>query len=392
MSKLKILTIHNRYLHKGGEDVVQATEASLLRASGHEVLEYFDSNEALVEISYAREIIDLVWSGRTIEKVEPLLLKFKPDIVHCHNIHYRISGSVYWLCKRHNVPVVQTLHNFRLGCVQARLFRDGQPCEQCLHNWFSFLPGTYNRCFQKSALKSAALGTATGIHRLLGTYSNVISLYIALSEFALEKHMMAGVPRRKMVVKPNCVYPDPGIGSGRGEFCLFVGRLEEDKGLRTVIQSAAMVDAPIWIVGEGPLEPEVRDAERQLQNIRYLGALSKSRTLDVMKDASVLLFPSIAFENFGLTMIEAFSVGLPVIAARRGAAIDIVSDSVTGTHFTPGSASSLAQAIKRLWTDDNTRTAMRKAARAEYLAKYTGEANMKQLLAIYMQAIASANN
>jgi glycosyltransferase involved in cell wall biosynthesis len=388
MSKLRILTVHNRYLYKGGEDIVQATEASLLRAYGHEVMEYFDSNEELVEISNARKVADLIWSRRTIEKVTPLLLEFKPDIVHCHNIHYRVSVSIYWLCKRLKVPVVQTLHNFRLGCAQARFFRDGKPCEQCLQTWLRHLPSIYHRCFQRSALKSLALSTSTWLHYWDGTYSDAVNTYISLSEFASKLHVKLGIPIKKIVIKPNCVYPDPGIGPGNGDFCLFVGRLEEDKGLRTVIKAAGMVDVPIWIVGEGPMELEVRDAETQFHNVLYLGAMPKERMLDVMKAARFLLFPSIAYENFGLTMIEAFSVGLPVIASRLGSAIDIVRDSVTGIHFTSGSAASLAEAITRLWNDDRARTEMRKAARAEYLAKYTGEANVDRLLGIYERTIA----
>jgi glycosyltransferase involved in cell wall biosynthesis len=388
MTLPRILIVHNRYRFPGGEDTVVETEAALLRSRGHEVRMYIDYNEALLGETQLQRIRSLAWSTRTTGALSNILETFRPDVVHCHNTFYRISPAVFWLCSRRGIPVVKTLHNFRLGCVNARLSRNGRPCDVCIRSSAGFLHAVRNRCFQHSAWKTFALGGTIAAHRHLGTYSAKVAAYICLCECARRKHILCGLPEGKLLIKPNCVHPDPGIGSGGGSSCLFVGRLEEDKGVRILLDAASQIIQPVWIAGQGPLESEVREAAAKHSNIRYLGPVSRDQVFDLMKSARLLIFPSLAYENFGMTIIEAFSVGLPVVASRQGAPLELVEDGVTGRHYQPDSAADLARSIETLWSDAAMLARMREASRAAYLSKYSGDATYQALLSIYRGVLA----
>ncbi|MFB3917628.1 MAG: glycosyltransferase [Terriglobales bacterium] len=382
---LRILVLHNRYRTPGGEDTVVATETALLRAYGHEVEEYRESNEHPFRVA---DLPGILWSLRTIRELRRLLEKFKPHIVHCHNIYYRISPSAHWLCYRLGIPVVQTLHNFRYACVNARLSRDGKPCELCLGERRKRYHGIIRGCFRNSKLQSTGLAFATELHERIGSFSRPVSFFIALSHYARKRHILSGIPEHKIIVKPNCVYPDPGVKNGRGTYCLFAGRLEVDKGVRVLLQAASRLPGvPIIIAGHGPLEQEVRNAARTTTNLQYLGGITRVKVLELMKSARLLLFPTLAYENFPMTIGEAFAVGLPVAASRLGTAAEIVHDSVHGILFEPANAAELAGRIRKIWDDDDTFARMGAAARAAYEHNYSGEAGYRALCDIYRTAI-----
>lgn len=383
---LRILIVHNRYRFRGGEDTVVSTECDLLRAFGHLVEEYFESNDSPFGILDALEPI---WSFRSDQRLREAIEKFKPDVVHCHNIHYRISPSVYWLCWQLGVPVVQTLHNYRIGCLNARHSLNGAPCELCLTRRLKQGHGIVRACFQQSRIRSAGLAFSLSLHRHLGTFADRVSKYIALSQFARTKHVLAGIPEGKIVVKPNCVYPDPGEKSEAGSFCFFAGRLEVDKGVRVLLQAAAFIpDIPIVIAGDGPLQSEVRDAASTLRNIQYLGPLSRNKVIELMRSAKLFVFPSLAYENFPMSIAEAFSIGLPVITSRCGAAAEIVEDTVNGLHFEPGSAAQLAERIRGVFSDTETVGQMGAAARLSFEQKYSGQCTYRALYSIYEELVA----
>jgi glycosyltransferase involved in cell wall biosynthesis len=381
---LRILIVHNRYRLSGGEDTVVATETALLRSFGHEVEEYYEANDSPFGVG---DFPNAIWSFHTTQRLQSVLRRFQPSVVHCHNLYYRITPSVYWLCYWLGIPVVQTLHNFRYGCVNARLSREGEPCELCLSKW-GRIYGVLHACFQESYLRSAALGISNELHEVLGSFTVPVSKFISLSHYACSKHVLAGIPKRKLVVKPNCVYPDPGVKEQGGSFCLFVGRLESDKGVQVLLRAASLIPhIPIMIAGEGPLEGEVRQAASTLRNLRYLGPVSHTQVLDLMKAARFLAFPSLAYENFPMTIGEAFSVGLPVVASRRGAAEEIVQDSVNGFHFKPGSPASLASSLRGVWEETDTLARMGAAARVSFEQQYSGECTSRKLCAIYREVI-----
>ena len=389
MSRLKILIVHNKYRQRGGEDGVVETETLLLRDFGDEVSQYFETNDAVKTLSFFQAAAGLIWSFRSQRELAALIRRIRPDVVHFHNVFYRVSPAAFWVCRRMGVPAVQTLHNFRVGCLNGRLSRNGAPCERCLTFPLWFAPGVYGHCFQDSTFRSLALAGSLAIHRVLRSYSGAVTRFIALSQFARDKHVLSGIPAERIVVKPNSAYPDPGLGNGEGDFALFAGRLEVDKGVRVLLEAAAAMGGrvQVCIAGDGALAGEVRHAAATIKGLSYLGPLPRAQVIDLMKTARLFLFPSLAYENFPLTLAEAFGVGLPAIVSRRGAAQEIVEDWVTGLHFDPGSAADLAQKTEALWNDNATLAKMRAAARAKYEMSYSGEAAYKALRAIYEQAI-----
>jgi glycosyltransferase involved in cell wall biosynthesis len=383
MRPFRILIVHNRYRIPGGEDAVVATEAAVLRSRGHEVEQYLETNEDVDESSPLEAVSRLFWSRQTWRTLGDAVRHFRPDVVHCHNTFYRISPSVYWRCHQLGMPVVQTLHNYRLACANAQLSRNGHPCELCLTSRAGALHAVKNACFHDSPLQTLALTASVRSHQLAGTYSRAIATYICVSRFAMAKQIQSGMPAEKLVVKPNCVFPDPGIGGGEGRFLLYAGRLVAEKGIRVLLEAAPELALPVQIAGSGPAGGEVRTAAERTANIRFLGRVPRSELLDLMRSAKLLIFPSLMYENCPMTIAEAFSTGLPVVASRRGAAAEMVEDGVTGALFEPSCAADLVRVTARLCDDAAALRSMRAAARRQYENYYSAEATYRQLMSIY---------
>jgi glycosyltransferase involved in cell wall biosynthesis len=295
--------------------------------------------------------------------------------------------------------VVQTLQNYRLLCPAATLQNDGCVCEECLGR--SPWRGVLHACYRDSRAATAVVVLMLSVHRWLGTWSKMVDYYIALTEFVRAKFIEGELPAEKIVVKPHFVFRDPGVRDGRGEYALFVGRLAEEKGLRTLLAAWERLNnrVPLEIVGDGPLRAELVAQVSRLglsrvwrgkpaaTSISFHGHLTPDHLTPVMKRARFLLFPSIWYEPFGLTNVEAFACGVPVIASRLGAMQEIVEDGRTGLHFTPGDADDLAAKVDWAWTHPDEMQVMGRAARAEYDAKYTAERNYQMLRGIYQRVL-----
>jgi glycosyltransferase involved in cell wall biosynthesis len=388
---MKVLVAHNAYQHAGGEDTVFRNETQLLRQHGHEVFEYLDDNRRIPELGNTRLSIETVWSRSSYERLSAVMAEFRPDVVHFHNTFPLISPSAYYAAKKHGVPVVQTLHNFRLLCANAIFMRDGRPCEDCLIRSVPFA-GVLHKCYRKSRTASAGVAAMVTLHRALGTWRNLVDVYIALSEFARNKFVAGGLPQHKIVVKPNCLTDDPGLGLGQRTFALYVGRLSPEKGIATLISAWERIGnrLPIKIVGEGPEAARVRDAARELAGIEFLGAEPRARVLSLLKEASVLVIPSICYENFPLVAAEAFATGTPVLASDIGSLPSIVESGQTGVLFRPGDATDLAEKVMWLVGHPAELDAMRPRARVEFESKYSASVNLTLLLQAYRRALDSA--
>jgi glycosyltransferase involved in cell wall biosynthesis len=319
-----------------------------------------------------------------------LLLQKKPDIVHFHNTLPLISPAAYWACSDADVPVIQTLHNYRLLCPGAQFLRNGQICEICLGHALPW-PGVIHACYRDSRPATAAVAAMLSIHRGLGTWQGKVNLYIALSEFARRKFIQGGLCGDHIVVKPNFIHPDPGKKAVEGKYALFVGRLSPEKGLPILIKAWAQSrrQIPLRIVGDGPLRDGIeREAKRNgLADIFFMGRLSSHETLEQMLGARFLVVPSVWYEGFPRTIAEAFACGVPVLCSRLGSLQEIVQDGRTGLHFNPGDSEDLAGKVEWAWTHTTEMKEMGCAARAEYEAKYTPEQNYKILMEIYQRAI-----
>jgi len=393
---MKIILVHCHYQQPGGEDVVFEQERKILERAGHEVILYQRSNYEVDEYPGVKRLVllkEAVWSGETRETFSELLRKEKPDLVHVHNTWIMISPSIYSACQEAGVPVVQTLHNYRLLCPVGTFFRDGQVCEECLEHtlWRSLRNG----CYRDSRAETAAMGMTIAVHRARHTWERDVTSYIVLTEFAKQKFLSGGLPPEKIFVKPNFVDPDPGQRTGDGEYAIFAGRLSPERRVSQLLQSWKHLKTRIPLVivgGGGQLEQlEQKAKSENLDMVRFTGFLPHDQTMETIRGARFLIFSSEWYETFGLTMIEAFACGVPVICSRMGAMQEIVDDKRTGLHFTPGDCQDLAEKVEWAWNHPDEIRQMGKAARREYEEKYTAESNYPRMMEIYQRAIAAAH-
>lgn len=390
-NKMRILVAHNRYQQAGGEDSVVQAEVSLLRSKGHEVDVLENDNDDIAGwVAAAKTSIQCVYSISAAREAQRRIARFRPDVVHIHNFFPRLSPSVHSACYAAKVPVVQTLHNYRLLCPAATFLRDGKVCEDCLGKCVPW-PAVQHGCYRQSRLASAAVANMLAVHRAWGTWNRTVSRFIALTQFARDKFIAGGLPEERIVVKPNFVDPDPGMGTGKGDYALFVGRLSEEKGIRTLLAAWSQLPTSyrLKIVGEGPLASMVKDASAVGGGTEWLGKRSKDEVSQLMSEATVLVLPSVWYEGFPLVLVEAFAAGLPIIASRLGAMEELVSDGETGRLFTPGHSEELVRATEWAFSHSDQLLAMRHRARREFEKRYTADANYEILADIYQSALNS---
>ncbi|NEO36545.1 MAG: glycosyltransferase [Moorea sp. SIOASIH] len=381
---MRILSLHNRYQIRGGEDECHEAEVRLLQEMGHLVDVYEQDNQRVAELGHLKMAVKTVWSQEAHQTVKQQLKQHSYDVIHIHNFLPLISPSVYHAAKAEGVRVVQTLHNYRLLCPNGLFFRDGEVCEDCLGKSVP-LPGILHSCYRNSFAATGVVSAMLSVHHTLQTWSDMVDTYIALTEFARQKFIAGGLPANKIVVKPNFVYPDPGIGEGDGNFALYVGRLSVEKGLDTLLSAWEHLDSkiPLKIVGDGPLASQVQQAAQRLPQVEWLGRKPMAEVHELLGKAMCLVFPSKWYETFGRVAIEAFAKGTPVIAANIGAIAELVESSRVGLHFRPGDPFDLASKVDWLVSHPTELAQMRREARSEYEAKYTATKNYQQLLDIY---------
>jgi glycosyltransferase involved in cell wall biosynthesis len=389
---MKVLVIHNSYQQPGGEDVVFAQECQLLRRCGHQVVTYERTNRELERMSSFERLVaakNMVSAKGSRQDIRDLLGAERPDVVHAHNTFMMVSPSVYEVCQEMHVPVVQTLHNFRLLCPAWSLFRDGHVCEECPTSglWRSVWHG----CYHNSRATTAGVALMLQVHRLANTWNDSVDSYVALSEFARQKFIDGGLPPGKLQVKPNFVYPDPGERDCAGEYALYVGRLSPEKGVATLLAAWEMLatSIPLLIVGDGPLRTQLERecSEKNLPAVKFTGRLTGTETRDVIKRAAFLMVPSLWYECFPMTICEAFACGTPVLCSRLGGMQEIVTDNHTGMHFVPGDAVDLAEKVEWAWHNPARIAGMGKEARRDYESFYTAEHNYERLMQIYRETL-----
>jgi glycosyltransferase involved in cell wall biosynthesis len=385
---VKILLVHNYYQQTGGEDLVAADEARLLESRGHEVVWYTAHNDQVSSLSKLTLAQRTVWNQKTYRELRSVIAQHRPHIAHVHNTLPLLSPSVYYAAGAERLPVVQTLHNYRLMCPAAVCFRSGHICTECVGKPVAW-PAIRHACYRGSRSASAAIVTMLSAHRLIGTWQHKTRVYIALTAWARDMFIEAGVPPDKLAVKPNFVETDPGAGTGSGDYAVFVGRLSPEKGIETLLHAWRVVGPQLrlLIIGEGPLASTVAAATNDLPSVTWLGRRDPPEILSIMRDAKFLVFPSEWYETFGRVIVEAFATATPVIAAGHGAAAELVAEGVTGLHFRPGDPLDLAAKVLHLNSHTSLRVRMRAAARKEFEERYTADVNYRLLLAIYHRAM-----
>lgn len=372
--KETVLLVHNYYKIPGGEDTVVENEKKLLEAHGHKVVLYTRRNAEIDSFSPLQKLLfplRAIYSFRTAREIKKLIDKEGIDVVHVHNTLSLISPSVYRAAKKKKVPVFQTVHNFRLLCPAATFYRDGAICEDCVKGGLSC--AIKHKCY-RSSLASTLISAATlKFNRMIGSYKID---YICLTEFTKNK-LSSLVGESHLFVKPNFTY-DRGKKEGKGSYYLFVGRLEEIKGVRLLIEAFSSLSLPLKIAGTGALEGEILEQTKGKDNIELLGYQDKEQVTALMKGAKALVMCSQWYETFGMVIIEAFSAGLPVIVGDIGNISSLVEEGISGTKFVYNDAQSLREAVLRMES-----ASMEEGAYQTYLKHYTPEENYQKLLEIY---------
>jgi glycosyltransferase involved in cell wall biosynthesis len=388
---MRILLVHEYYRQRGGEDVAFETDGALLEAAGHEVARLTFHN---TEIADKRSPVDAlklfattVWSREAAAKVDRAITQHRPDVAHFHNVFPLGSPAAFNAAAKRGVPVLATLHNYRLICPNASLYRDSRVCEDCVRKPLA-LPGLLHACYRDSHSQSAAVVAMLAFHKLRRTWSRDVTTFIAPSEFLRRKVIEGGLPAGKVRVRPNAVAAPPKSPPGEARGFLYVGRLTQNKGVPTLLRAWQQEGTlpPLRIVGTGELEEMARDAALTTDTIEYSGPLPHDEVFRAMSRARALLFPSTWYENQPLTILEAFASGVPVIASRLGALPELVRDGETGLLFAPGDAADLAAKVR--WATENA-AAMRgmgEKALKLYRAEYSPEASIEKLVSLYEEA------
>jgi glycosyltransferase involved in cell wall biosynthesis len=365
----------------------------LLVSHGHDVVRYTVHNDAIAGMNRWAVARRALSNPQTHDALSTILRQARPDLMHCTNTFPLISPAAYDAARAAGVTVVQALHNYRLVCPSAFLVRQGRVCEDCVGKVFAW-PGIVHRCYRNSAMASSVIASMVAWHRFKGTWMRAVDLYYTVSAFARTKLIQGGLPADKIVVKPNFVEPDPGAGSGRGDYAVFVGRLSPEKGLETLLAAWELLSAQgyplnLKIVGDGPLAASVKSAAERNPLVEWLGARSFRETLALVGEATMLVMPSVGYETFGRTIIESYAAGTPVIASNLGAMAELVEEGRTGLLFKAGDAADLRAKVRNLASNPSRLPSMRRAARHEFETKYTAEANYPLLMEIYSQAMAN---
>jgi glycosyltransferase involved in cell wall biosynthesis len=390
---MKILLIHEFYQSHGpsGEDSMFLAERDLLLRGGHEVVCHEVHNDSIGSSVAARVGVaaGTPWSRRSFTDVQGILKRARPEVAHFHNTFPLISPSAYRACQAAGVPVIQTLHNYRLICPGALLQRDARPCEDCVGR--SLIPSVRHACYRDSRAATATAVAMLWFNRARGSYANDVDRYLVLTEFARRLFVRGGLPADRLVVRPNGLPDDPGTGDGGGGFALFAGRLSQEKGVATLVEAWRHVpELPLIIAGDGPLRGKLEAQAQHLgDRVRFIGRQPRSRVLELMQAATVVVMPSEWYEGLPVTFVEALACGAAIAASRLGALADLMEDGVNGVHFEPADPRGLAAAVIALLAQPGELRRIRARNRALFEARYSPPTALRSLEDIYRAVIAS---
>jgi len=381
---MRILMVHNRYQAAGGEDASTDAQVALLRDAGHEVVLLSDTNERIDDLGSMRTAARSIWSREAKRRVGDLLGNGAFDLMHVQNLFPLFSPSIYYAARAHDVPVVQSLRNFRALCPEGMLYRDGSVCTDCVGKRLAW-PGIAHRCYRDSAAGTAVVAVMSAGHKIAGTWDRRVDRYVTPSSFAREIYVQAGWDPDKIDVIPNFVYPDPGPGDGARDYAIYAGRLFPAKGLDTLIAAweTGSLDIPLKIVGEGPLKHLVKEAAARNPHIEFLGQVTPARVSELVADAMFSVIPTRGIETFGRVAAESMARGTPPIAADHGGLAEVVTDGKTGLLFPPGDVMALVAAVDSLIGDRERLQSMREAAREDFLDRFSGERVLSDWTELY---------
>ena len=391
---MNILIVHNYYKLPGGEGIVVENEKNMLLENGHNVFLYTRDNKEIDKYSLIKKIflpINYLFNLKTYFDIRRIIMANKIDIVHVHNTINIISKSVYYAANSLNIPIVQTVHNFRLICPNGLLYRNGKYCDDCINN--NLLCAIKHKCYRNSIFETILSTINFKQFREAKIFKKIN--FICLSNINKDKLMQINriyknniIDESKIFVKPNYT-DDKNIfieSNKRNNNFICASRLEDSKGIQDLLTAWKEIkDFDLLIYGVGPDEEKYKEyiKNNSLKNVFLLGQIDRNSLIDKMSMAKAVIFPTHLFESFGLTVIEAYSVGTPAIVPDFGNAGELVIDGVTGYKYTKNNIEDMRKTINKI----NSKKELYKNALIEYQKRYTKQNNYKQLISIYNSCI-----
>ncbi|MGD9345436.1 MAG: glycosyltransferase [Candidatus Aminicenantes bacterium] len=403
---MKVLLVNKFFFLKGGSETSLFDTAALLEKRGHAVSFFSMEHPANRESQYAKYFVSnvdydnpssfseklkasirILYSWEARKKLDRLLEKERPDIVHLHNIHHQISPSILHTLKKKDLPVALTLHDYKMVCPVYTLMRNGRPCEKCRHKRFYHC--TTGLCCKGSFAKSLLNTLEMYLHHKWLHVYDLVDVFLSPSEFLRNKLLEMGFKGR-IVHLPNVIDTagfDPSY-SWKEEHIVYFGRLSKEKGLYTLLQAAQGLPVECRIFGEGPERERLLQwiAEKKMDNVHLCGHVSQEKLKEEVRKAMFVVLPSEWYENNPLSVLEAFALGKPVVGARIGGIPELVRDEETGLTFEPGNAAELKKNILYLLDDSEKIMSLGKKARQHVERNNAPELHFQKLMNIYSTA------
>jgi glycosyltransferase involved in cell wall biosynthesis len=383
---MRILLIHCHYRLHGGEDSVVEQELQLLRQTHSVEILRFQNHGGW---KGAIQFLFSIWNKNAANKVISKIKHIQPDVIHIHNWHFALGPLVFRVINCIGIPVVHTLHNYRLLCPSAILLNNGRLFTDSLNQSFPW-KAVLNKVYRSSRTQTFWLAFIVWFHKKIGTWKK-IDLYLCLTPFAVEvfQHSNFCVAKEQFVVKPNFTAKPEAIQSIlRKKHFLFIGRLSEEKGIDMLLRAFKDLPFLLKIAGDGPMKNEVINASNQFTNITYLGNLSNNEVLLALQKTQALLFPSVWYEGMPLTLLEAFSTGTPVLASKLGAMTSLIIDGYNGLHFELGNDDYFKEMVSHFNLLSITKKEqMSINALEEYNSKYSPELQLAYFDSIYSKVL-----
>jgi glycosyltransferase involved in cell wall biosynthesis len=384
---MKILIVHDFYQQPGGEDAVVREEAELLKRHGQDVSLFTTHNDEIDGFwPKLRTALTVAYNPQARRKLTARLKVDRPDIVHVHNFFPLLSPSIFYACRDLDIPCVFTLHNFRILCPTCFLYFDAKIRERSLHHpcWWT-IP---RRVYRNSYFGTLAVAVMVELHKRIGTWTRSVDRFIALTPYAKSKFVEGGLPADRIVIKANAI--EEPIGSEATlprHGALYVGRLSEEKGLRTLLEAWKNIDYPLKVVGAGPMKKLIEATAEG--DVKCVGYLSRDDVQVEMRKASFLILPSLWYEMFGVVAVEAFACGLPVISSSLASLEEINLNGVTGLSFRTGDVDDLAEKVRWATLHPTEMEQYGRNGHKRYEELYSPDRNYRALMKIYQDAMSS---
>ena len=380
---MKILFVHNSYQLHGGEDVVVEQELELLRQHHDVEILYFQNQGGW---KGAVQFLCSIWNIGAARTVNKMIKEFQPDVVHIHNWHFALGPLVFRMINKMGIPIVHTLHNYRLLCPSGILFYQGQLFTDSLRQSFPW-SAIKNKVYRSSVIQTFWLAFIVWFHKKIGTWQK-IDLFLCLTSFAVKlfKQSNFGISREQFSVKPNFV-EDSDFSYKKDNYFIFVGRLSKEKGINLLLEAFIINGEQLKIIGEGPELNKVIDTASKYDNISYLGFQNKAFIIEKLKKAKALIFTSICYEGMPMTILESFSTGTAVIGPNIGGSNEIIKHGENGLIYQVGNIEDLNSKISFLNTDESLQNKLSIGARSSYELNYSPDKNYKMLMDIYKTVI-----